>query len=278
MVSPGPMGRTSLMLENFKTSAPFKGALSRLEYKYKMIIPIYKPIGESSHQIAKKVGEKYNQKATHTGTLDPMAKGVLVVLTGEDRLNKSKYSDWQKTYKFKILVGIGTDSHDLLGLTKNISDKKINIKDLEKNIFKFVGKQTQKVPSFSAQRINGLSGFDLAKQNKRFKQQENKIEVFSLEIKEEETISNKDLLTYIEENINLVKGDFRQTEILKNWNEVLKEEKEFQLITLESITSKRTYIRSIVRDIGIKLNIPITTFSINRTKNGQYNLKDCLEL
>lgn len=243
-----------------------------------MIIPIYKPIGASSHQLAKKVGDQHSQKATHTGTLDPMAEGVLIVLTGEDRLKKSEYSDWKKTYEFKILVGIETDSHDLLGLTKNILNKKINIKNLEKNISKFIGKQIQTTPVFSAQRVDGKSGFDLAKQNKPFKQQENEIEIFSLEIQKEETLSNKNLLIYIKEKIGLVKGDFRQTEVLRNWNKILKEEKEFQLITIEATTSKRTYIRSIVRDIGQKLNIPTTTFSINRTKNGPYGLKDCLEI
>jgi tRNA pseudouridine55 synthase len=125
-----------------------------------MLIPVYKPLGSSSHQLAKKVGETYGEKATHTGTLDPMAEGVLVVLTGEDRFKKTEYSHWQKTYQFKVLVGFETDTHDLLGLIKNIDHKKINQPVFEKNLKSFIGRQQQLVPKFSAQRINGQSGFD----------------------------------------------------------------------------------------------------------------------
>ena len=45
-----------------------------------MVIPIYQPLGASTHQIAKRIGEKYGEKATHTGTLDPLAEGVVIVL------------------------------------------------------------------------------------------------------------------------------------------------------------------------------------------------------
>ena len=69
-----------------------------------MILPIYQHQGSSSHMLARQVGQQYGEKATHTGTLDPMAEGVLIVLTGQDRFNKSKYTDWQKVYKIEELV------------------------------------------------------------------------------------------------------------------------------------------------------------------------------
>ena len=241
-----------------------------------MIIPTYKPIGSSSHQLAKQIGERHGEKATHTGTLDPMAEGVLVVLTGEDRFKKGKYSNWQKTYRFQILFGISTDSNDLLGLIKNISDKKINTDNLKKILAKFIGKQIQTVPAFSAQRIDGKSGFDLAKENKKFDLQKNNIEIFSLNIVDElKDISNKELLKYINKTIPLVEGDFRQQEILDNWRSILEKESSFQLATLEATTSKRTYIRSLASDIGQKLEIQATTFSIIRTQNGPFSTKNC---
>jgi tRNA pseudouridine55 synthase len=241
-----------------------------------MIIPAYKPLGLSSHQLAKQIGDKHGEKATHTGTLDPMAEGVLVVLTGEDRFKKGEYSDWQKTYRFQILFGISTDSHDLLGITKNIDNKKINLDNLKKIIPDFVGKQIQAVPSFSAQRVGGRSGFDLAKENKKFDLQKNNIEIFSLKIIDVlKDISNKELLKYINRTISLVEGDFRQQEILNNWKNILEKECSLQLITLETVTSKRTYIRSLVNNIGQKLQTPATTFSIIRTQNGPFSIKDC---
>ncbi|MCC6711425.1 MAG: hypothetical protein IT416_03700 [Candidatus Pacebacteria bacterium] len=240
-----------------------------------MLIPVFKPLGLSSHQLAKKIGVDLNEKATHTGTLDPMAEGVLIVLTGEDRFKKTEYSSWKKTYQFKILVGIETDTHDLLGLIKNIDHKKINQPIFEKNLKSFIGQQKQLVPKFSAQRINGQSGFELAKKNQPFELQENNIEIFSLEILNRETINSSKLLTYLQKTINLVIGDFRQAEILAKWQPTLTHQQKFELITVEVVTSKRTYIRALVRDLSKKLNIPLTTYSIIRTQNGPFRLKNC---
>ncbi len=240
-----------------------------------MLIPVFKPLGLSSHQLAKKIGVDLNEKATHTGTLDPMAEGVLIVLTGEDRLKKTEYSSWQKTYQFKILVGIETDTHDLLGLIKNIDHKKINQPIFEKNLKSFIGQQKQLVPKFSAQRINGQSGFDLAKKNQPFKLQKNNIEIFSLEILNIETINSGELLAYITKTIALVTGDFRQAEILAKWEQTLTDQQKFELITVEVVTSKRTYIRALVRDLSKTLNIPLTTYAIIRTQNGPFGLKNC---
>lgn len=85
-----------------------------------MIIPVYQPLGSSTHVLAQKVGKIYNSKATHTGTLDPMADGVILVLTGKDRFDKQIHTDAQKTYHFSILWGVQTDSLDLLGLIKKV--------------------------------------------------------------------------------------------------------------------------------------------------------------
>lgn len=243
-----------------------------------MIIPTYKLLGQSSHRLAQKIGQQHREKATHTGTLDPMAEGVLVVLTGEDRFKKSAYSNWQKTYQFKILVGFATDTHDLLGIVKNLDQQKINQQVFEKNLTSFIGQQKQLVPSFSAQRINGSSGFALAKNNQPFNLQKNDIEIFSLEVLNNETISSSELLAYIQQTITLITGDFRQIEILANWEKVLAKQQNFELITIETITSKRTYIRALVRDLSKELNLPLTTYSIVRTKNGPFELKDCHNL
>ena len=260
-----------------------------------MIIPIYKPLGSSSHQLAKLIGESHREKATHTGTLDPMADGGLVVLTGEDRFKKAEYSNWEKTYQFQILVGIKTDSGDLLGLieknstSSNPKEKQNLIKNLEEKIkttlLELIGKQTQIAPAFSAQRVAGKAGFDLAKQGKKFELQKNEIEIFSLKIipsentkKKIKNISSKELLEYIQQTISLVKGDFRQKKIITQWENLLKNDKQqnnFLIITLEAVTTKRTYIRSLIQEISQKLNLPMTAFSITRTKNGPFSIEDC---
>ncbi len=81
-----------------------------------MIFSLWKPIGRSTHLFVKSYGDRIGERITHTGSLDPMAEGVVVVLTGEDRFLKEKYSNSDKEYEFEILIGVSTDSHDLLGL------------------------------------------------------------------------------------------------------------------------------------------------------------------
>lgn len=258
-----------------------------------MIIPVWKKIGESTHLLAKKTGEltfKKTQnskdlKATHTGTLDPMAEGIVVVLTGDDRFEKERFSSWTKTYQFEIMFGVETDSLDLLGLQKkSIKDSSllIDISQKLKNIISnFEGKQKQQQPTFSAQRINGKSGFDLAKQQQAFEIKVNDIEIISLKILNSHSLNLLNLEKIISQKISLIDGDFRQKEILENWkntfnqftnNNVL----DFPLIKFESIVSKRTYIRSLTRDISKLINLPATTFSIVRTAEGPYTKANCV--
>lgn len=249
-----------------------------------MIIPIYKFVGQSTHQIAKLIGKKFNTKATHTGTLDPMAQGVIIVLTGEDRFKKSEFSDWKKTYEFKILIGVSTDTHDLLGLQTQLIKKEINpreVKEKIENILpKFIGKQTQVQPKFSSQRINGESAFDKAKNNIKFNPKENIIEIFNLRILKTEQISLQKLENYLNKSIKLVNGNFRQEEILKNWNQTLNKFNEnnlnnLLLIKIKAVTSKKTYIRALTRDIAKQIKTPATTFSITRTNQGEYSKSSC---
>lgn len=256
-----------------------------------MIIPIWKKIGESSHLLAKKVGiltfqkSKNNNdlKSTHTGSLDPMAQGIIVVLTGEDRFKKSSFSNWKKKYEFEILFGISTDTNDLLGITSEIKIPKIEIinSKLEKIISKFIGQQKQTQPKFSSQRIDGKSGFDLAKKNINFESKINKIEIFSFIIKKIEMKPINIIEEIINKKVLKINGDFRQTEINKNWKNIFVDLnrlgiKEIPIAKLEAVVSKRTYIRSLTNDISKKINIPATTFSITRTENGNFQKKDCV--
>lgn len=250
-----------------------------------MIIPIYQPQGSSSHLLAQQIGQKHGAKATHTGTLDPMAEGVLIVLTGEDRFNKAKYTEWQKEYQFEILFGFSTDTHDLLGLITDqkcltlhdtpytIHDPQLII-DLKNTLNDFIGPQTQLMPTFSAKRVEGKSGFDLGKQGAQLTQKQ-QVEIFDLHFNQLKQINNQELLATITKKISKVDGDFRQTKILDQWrNKVTASDQTYLIAQLTTTTSKRTYIRGLVRDIAEKLNIPATTFSIIRAKNGPYSIED----
>src|SRR5690606_23625088 len=124
-----------------------------------MIIPVYKPLGASTHQLAQTVGEHFGEKATHTGTLDPLAEGVVIVLTGPDRFRNSELSDWRKTYQFTVLFGVSTDSHDLLGLPTAVCQTAPRVAVIENHLPAILSKlqaaTTQVTPAFSAKRFQG---------------------------------------------------------------------------------------------------------------------------
>lgn len=242
-----------------------------------MIIPVYKPIGASTHRLAKQVGKLHQTKATHTGTLDPMADGVVIALTGQDRFKKDELSSWKKHYKFEILWGVNTDSHDLLGLTNQISEKQINSEKLTKVLPKFTGKINQQLPKFSARRIDGQSYFDKAKQGKDFIPQTETVHIHNLELIQTYIIPKEKLWSDIQHKLSLIKGDFRQKKILNKWQEVLPNlPNQLTITKFKTTTSKRTYIRSLVRDLSQELQIPATTFSLTRTQNGNFTIKDCI--
>jgi tRNA pseudouridine55 synthase len=255
-----------------------------------MVIPVYKPIGITTHVLAKKVGAIYGEKATHTGSLDPMAEGVVVVLTGEDRFDKTNASRVQKVYKFEILFGLQSDSVDVLGLG-SITDQYSELvlmpelkAGLDSILSGFLGDQVQVLPKFSARRIAGRSYFDLAREKVEFEPASEKITIHSLTVISWRMVSIADLERNILDRIDKVQGNFRQAEIREQWVEVFCDLREklgveaLPVVRMQAITSQRTYIRALVRDISEKLAVPALTYSIVRTRNGEYGVEDCVQV
>lgn len=233
-----------------------------------MIIPMYQPLGSSTHLLAQKVGEIYQTKATHTGTLDPMAEGVVIVLTEDDRFLKSTLSDWHKTYLFQILWGISTDTHDLLGLIENANlTSQPNLQNLQELQAGFIGAQLQEIPTFSAKRSPDT--------------QHSNITIFDLKHMNTQLIPAHSIVDQLDQVIPKLTNDFRQETILQNWQNWIQtlpnqEKTQLLLTTHTASTSKRTYIRGLVRDLSKKMNLPATTFHISRTANGPYTAADCV--
>lgn len=246
-----------------------------------MIQPLFKPIGKSSHLLAHKLGQLLGEPCTHTGTLDPMANGVLIALSGNDRYQKESLSAWKKEYEFSVVVGISTDSLDLLGLITHLDPSFTAIKSREKVkriLHQFIGTQNQVIPQFSAKRVDGESFFDKAKRQEELPQHSQEIEVYSLDLVSIDMISASQLLSIVRRNVSQVEGDFRQASILENWTHELSklESIVFPVMRVRALTSKKTYVRGLVRDIGSALNVPTVTSALSRTKNGPYSIQDCI--
>ena len=245
-----------------------------------MIIPLYKPLGASTHQLAQKAGQLYQAKATHTGTLDPLAEGVVIVLTGEDRFQKSTFSEWKKQYHFKIAFGVSTDSHDLLGKITATADTVPPVTELKTQLTSWLqhhqGTWQQTVPAFSARRVDGQSSFELAKQNVDIPTQAKEVTLFANKVHNQTALSAPQLSQQAIAAINTVSGDFRQQELLEQWQQFPTQTSiTFPEFSVSVTTSKRLYVRGIVRDIGQNFSVPAVTTTIIRTANGEYSIEDC---
>ena len=177
------------------------------------IILINKPKEWTSHDIVNKVKKILNEKVGHTGTLDPMATGVLPLLVGKGTLCSKYLINHNKTYKVKLELGKKTDTADTEG--KIVEEKEVTNKMLEKTVIKevlnkFLGKQEQIPPIYSAIKVNGKKLYEYARKGQTVKIKPRQIEIYSID-------------------------------------------KKLKQIEFEVSCSKGTYIRSLCEDIGNKL-------------------------
>lgn len=206
------------------------------------IFILNKPLEFTSQDAVSKLKKILNQKkAGHTGTLDPMATGVLPILVGETTKLSKYLVEHKKTYIAVLKLGTCTDTGDSEG--KIIEEKKVNIENLTKDKVEFVlneflGKQIQTPPIYSAIKINGKKLYEYAR---------NGIEV---------EIPKREIEIY---NIKLIKLD--------------KNEKE---IEIEVECSKGTYIRTLCEDIAKKLDTIGYMKNLTRTKVNNFKLEDTI--
>jgi len=216
-------------------------------------------------------------KMTYAGRLDPMASGLILILTGEETKNKDKYLVLDKEYYFSVLFGFATDTYDILGKVKH-SDIFENVRMLElgkkikQNLKYFTGQFTQQYPLYSSKTVNGKQLFIYGRNHEDVKLPKRIVYVSYLKFLKLRKISGKTLLSIIEKRIKKVKGDFRQKEILKIWLKKLsiKKSESFFIASFKIKCGSGTYVRDIANSLGEKLGISSLAFSIKRTKIGNW--------
>lgn len=241
-----------------------------------MIFPVWQSLGQSTHALAQRAAQLTGEKATHTGTLDPMAEGVVVILTGEGRFAKGSL-DWQKTYRFSILWGVQTDSLDQLGLISTVANTSPGIERIQQAAQAFPSAYLQTTPAFSALRHQGKSGFELARAELPIPLKKRAVHVGQISVESWQHISGADLLAQHEEHISHVHGDFRQSMIAENWQNTLPKRHDFLVSSHRVTATPGTYIRQLVQDLAASVNLTATTWSITREKNGPYEQQDCID-
>ncbi len=241
-------------------------------YKKKSETPL-----ETIERFAMAHPEYRGVKMTYAGRLDPMAEGVLLVLVGEKNKEREAYTALDKDYEFEFMLGIETDTHDVLGKIVSVKQPgKINKKEIENALKKYQGKFKQKYPAYSSKIVAGRALFDLARRNKldTVIMPEHEVEVKNIEIVGSKEISRQEFKKFVEDGINAVTGDFRQEEILKLWNTYFAERApELFVVYKAKVTSGGGfYVRQVVSDVGRDLGALAVTISILRTRVGGYTI------
>ena len=187
--------------------------------------------------LCRKLGTK-KLKVGHTGTLDPLATGVVIVCTGKKTKLIDQLQYDVKEYIATLQLGATTPSFDLeKEIDATYPTKHINRELIDRTIPLFLGEQWQVPPIFSAVQINGKRAYDFARKG--------------------ETVELKPKLLKIDEI------------------EVLSFDETTMQLTIRVVCSKGTYIRALARDIGEKLNTGAHLIALRRTRVGNTRVEDC---
>ncbi len=248
------------------------------------IIPIWKPVGMSTHTISKGISGLMGVPVAHTGTLDPMAEGVIVLLSGDIRYNKLEFAGWKKEYEFEMLFGLSTDTYDPMGLL-SATDLAFELdeKRLRSALLSFQPAYTQTYPPFSAKRVNGKPMHYYAQRGELSQVIAPTIEaqLYELEVLGSTKLSLRDFIAVIVPKISQVEGFFRQEAILNGWKEFSNNTNLDALVAvvkIRAVVSRGVYVRALTVDVAAKLGTRALTYSIVRTKNGDYSQADCYDL
>lgn len=233
-----------------------------------MMIAI-KQSGETMDQFIKRIILEHNvikiKKLAYTARLDPMAKGkVPILINDECKFIKNKLNT-NKTYEFKIMLGINTDTDDILGLiTNQMNEIDIEMTNkIKKDILDYLKKITdttfeQNYHHYSTKMLNHK------KKGHHDYTTNHKITFINYEfIKQDEYEYEKwknKIIAKIE-NIDK-KKNFRQKEIIKQWNDLLLEK--ISYIKMKINVSSGFFVRQLIHDISTAINFPLTCYNINR--------------
>lgn len=179
-----------------------------------------------SNQAGKKV------KVGHTGTLDPFATGLMIIVTGKKCREAETFTKLDKWYEAEIILGKNSSTGDPEGEITDMSDYEPSLEEVRKVISQFVGKIEQTPPIFSAIKINGERAYKLAREGKLVEIPKRVIEIYSLE-----------LLAY-----------------------------EYPKLKIRTHVSSGTYIRTLAVDIGEKLGTGAYCENLRRIKIADYSI------
>ncbi len=214
------------------TDANLKNAISG-------VLVVDKPVGLTSHDVVQIVRKGTNiRRAGHTGTLDPRASGVLVILIGPAVRLSEYVSASDKRYQAVVRLGTRTDTYDADGRILSTSPVNITEEQFEEALKKFVGTIEQVPPPYSAVKIKGRKAYEMAREGEEVDLSPRIIQVYNLELLE-----------------------WAPPEAV-----------------IDVYCSSGTYVRSLAHDLGEALGCGAHLVGLRRTKSGRFTLRDAVPL
>lgn len=208
------------------------------------IILVDKPAGITSFGIVARVRRQLSEefghkvKVGHTGTLDPFATGLMIIVTGKECRNADRYSKLDKVYEATIRLGQTSSTGDPEGVIREVSDRQPTQTEIEEVLRRFTGEITQRPPMYSAIKINGQRAYQLARKGQVIEMPERKVTVYSLE-----------LIGYA-----------------------------YPELRIRTHVSSGTYIRTLAEDIGEMLGVGAHCLQLRRTSIAEHSISQAIPI
>ena len=199
------------------------------------IVVIDKPKGATSHDVVGMLRKRFlTRRVGHTGTLDPIATGVLPVCIGNATRAADMLTESDKRYRAVFMLGRRTDTLDILGELQSTSRVTATDDAVRDCVLGFIGEQEQLPPMYSAIKQNGRKLYELAREGKEVEREKRRINIYSIDVVD----------------INL------------------------PYVTIDVFCSKGTYIRSLCDDIGQRLGCGAVMTELRRTAAAGFTIED----
>ncbi|MEX1026955.1 MAG: hypothetical protein WD049_02955 [Candidatus Paceibacterota bacterium] len=248
------------------------------------IYEVYKKLGETPLEALERARREYGESAdapmTYAGRLDPVAEGLLLVLSGEDVHRKPECAGLDKTYTLDVLWGIETDTYDLLGIPQKGTetvDPLESESDRSLEYEKWIGEFEQEYPPYSAQPVHGKPLWRWAREKRlsEITMPTKQVVISSIKHAGDREITIDELLETVRHRCSIVSGDFRQAEIGKAWEQLHDPSAEhfrkvFSVTRFEVSCSSGTYMRSLAHEMGKSLGPGACAYWIYRDRIGKY--------
>ncbi len=243
-----------------------------------MILSLDKPAGwtplEALDDLRSRTPALADEAMVYAGRLDPMAEGLLLVLTGEDRFALDLHLAHDKEYVATVLFGVGSDTHDALGRLHPGSPP--DAVACAAAVADLVGAHELPLPVWSAYRVQGRPLWSWARDSRlsEITVPRRTMTVSALTLGEVRPSTLAELLPDIQNRIERVRGDFRQTAALADWVRLAERDPRLVLARATLSVASGTYVRALAHDLGARLGCGALLLCLRRTRVGPFTLHE----